>query len=129
MSDEHKHEHFHVSGYGPDGEVHGVRERVDGSLESGCLRPMREGVPSNGATLVAVATNEGSDKRNVYCMRELATTHAGPARVATKKWREHYDDIFGTHTTPFGAATPSRFRKHGGVAEFERDDDTDAELN
>lgn len=78
--------------------VHVLRAR-DEKIETGELRALQEGRPIVGEVVTLEPRKENPrvcDVRNSYAPPSTAaTTHKGPARVATKAYRDGWDEIFG----------------------------------
>jgi hypothetical protein len=87
------------------GGVHILRAREQG-LEAGELRPLQEGRPITGE-IVTLAPRKDQprvfDVKDSYrpptttssSMTSSALPHKGPANVATKAYREGWDEVFG----------------------------------
>jgi hypothetical protein len=74
-----------------ESENHATIRRQDGRVEVGTFHEMREGQPMpDGAELVQIdyrPNSEWHDSKTLY--------KNGPSQVATPKYREGYDRIFG----------------------------------
>ncbi len=72
----------------------------DGTLETGEIRPLREGASLQGVEIVKLKEREGSpvlwDVDVQYDGRAKGTSHPGPARVTSREYRQNYDTIFGS---------------------------------
>lgn len=90
-----------------DGEGAHVLRARDGHLETGEVRALREGAPLHGVELVTLRARQDSpvlfDVEVQYDGRGTES-HAGPARVASRAYRENFDAIFGTRPDDEGGA-------------------------
>lgn len=93
--------------------VHVIRAR-DERLEAGELRALREGRPITGE-IVTLKPRESNpsvcDVTDSYSAPAASTAapsaqlaHKGPAKVATRAYREGWDEIFGAKPKPPGPA-------------------------
>lgn len=87
------------------GGVHVLRAR-DERVEAGELRPVQEGKPLAGE-LVSLLPREGNprvcDVKESFQASALPARSKGPAQVATKAYRDNWDEVFARRP-----ATPSR---------------------
>ncbi len=85
-----------------DGRRLATRIHADGSTSNGIIAPAEDGKPIHGELLrVNDECHEGwHDVDTVY---DASPTLNGPAQVATPRYREGYDRIFGTKQ-PVGEA-------------------------
>jgi len=100
-----------------DGEgIHVLRARED-RIEAGEVRPVKDGAPIHGE-IVQLTPREGApqvcDVQVTYAPKKSPTATLpprgkGPAQVATRGYRDRWDEIFGKATTeePAGAASIS----------------------
>lgn len=83
-----------------DGTQPYIRHRADHSIETGVSRIMEEGKPMYGdeKSLVRL-TPRDPWSYNVEPLQEKSAATSGPAKVATKAYREGWDSIFGGSKT------------------------------
>jgi hypothetical protein len=96
-----------------DGEgIHVLRARED-RIEAGEVRPVKDGAPIHGE-IVQLTPREGApqvcDVQVTYAPKKspaaaLPTRGKGPAQVATRGYRDRWDEIFGKATAE-GEASP-----------------------
>jgi hypothetical protein len=96
-----------------DGEgIHVLRARED-RIEAGEVRPVKDGAPIHGE-IVQLTPREGApqvcDVQVTYAPKTspkaaLPTRGKGPAQVATRSYRDRWDEIFGKATAE-GEASP-----------------------
>lgn len=84
------------------GGVHVLRAREE-RLEAGELRPIEEGKPLRGE-LVALAPRKDNpricDVKDSYAADALPAKGKGPAQVATKAYRDNWDEVFAQRPAP-----------------------------
>jgi hypothetical protein len=79
-----------------DGEGARVLRVKDDSLSVGEVRPVREGEPMNARELVRLRPRDGTPRVcDVETLYE-PPRKSGPPKVATRRFREGWDAIFGT---------------------------------
>lgn len=99
MSDEKKTEtppsYIHVGPQLENGAFSCIREDGDGSLHAGEVAPLEDGqaLSSNQEVVILEATDSPTTLRIASSTGRL--TSDGPAQVASRKYREEYDRIFG----------------------------------
>lgn len=75
---------------------HAAYRRRGEEIETGVVRTMKDGQPiTEGAELVQVKTNKGCDMNCGGWHEAKSVYKNGPAQVATPKYRDGYDRIFG----------------------------------
>ena len=90
-----------------DGEgVHVLRARED-RLETGEVRPLKEGQPLLSGEVVKLVPRAQSRVCDVEVLAKIgkkdgaqATEQGGPAQVATRAYRESWERIFGEPSKP-----------------------------
>jgi len=83
------------------GGVHVLRARKD-QLEAGELRPIEEGKPLAGELLSLAPRKDNPricDVKESYAPNTLPPALKGPAQVATKAYRENWDEVFARPAT------------------------------
>lgn len=82
------------------GGVHVLRARKD-QLEAGELRPVQEGKPLSGELLSLAPRKDNPrilDVKGSYVQNALPSLK-GPAQVATKAYRDNWDEVFSSGAT------------------------------
>jgi hypothetical protein len=93
-----------IHGVTDEGDLRIVRQRAD-RVEFGAVRPLREGVPINGEVvrltprkefplLCDVKTEFQASEPQRDVAEPTSVTHKGPARVASKSYRNNWDLIW-----------------------------------
>ena len=82
------------------GGVHVLRAR-DAKIETGELRALQEGRPITGEVVTLTPRKDNprvcdvTDSYQPPAAAGAATTHKGPANVATTAYRQGWDEVFG----------------------------------
>ena len=90
-----------LHGKTPDGEGAQVLRARPGRIEAGEVRPMREGKPLAAGEVVSLTPRTDApalfDVKVEHVVEPAApkASHAGPAQVATEKYRESWERTFG----------------------------------
>jgi hypothetical protein len=83
-----------------------------GRVEAGEVRPTRDGQPLSGGELVRLRPREGvpvlCDVEVLHEPAEAPDPTGRPARVATDRYRENWDRIFGAGEAPKAKKSPDR---------------------
>ncbi|HEY3819639.1 MAG TPA: hypothetical protein VGL81_20865 [Polyangiaceae bacterium] len=88
----------------PDGAGTQVIRARPGRLETGEVRPMRDGKPLTAGEVVSLSQRADApglfDVKVEHVVEGAAPkgTHAGPAQVATPEYRESWERVFGAGT-------------------------------
>lgn len=79
-----------------DGEGVRVLRARDGKLETGEVRALKEGVPVSGEVVTLTQRKEHPAlwDVDVHCRTKPTRSHAGPARVSSRAYRDNWDVIF-----------------------------------
>ena len=81
-----------VTGELPDGSTTVLREDAEGNVHAGVIDPIQDGKPITGDL---VEVSDEADDDGWRPMKVLYSASKGPPQVATKKYCEGYDRIFG----------------------------------
>jgi hypothetical protein len=90
-----------IHGKTPDGEGAQVLRARPGRVETGEVRPMREGKPLTAGEVVRLEPRKDAPAlfdvkvEHVVGAPAAKTSHAGPAQVATSEYRESWERTFG----------------------------------
>jgi hypothetical protein len=85
-----------------DGQGTQVLRARPGRIEAGEMRPMKDGRPLTAGEVVTLTKREDApalfDVKVEHVVESAASkaAHAGPAQVATAKYRESWERVFGT---------------------------------
>ena len=85
--------------HGPTSDGNGIRvlRAREGRVEEGELRLVRQGMPIPSGEVVSLAQRHEHPLLwdvKVHFRMEANQGHAGPARVASRAYRENWDDVF-----------------------------------
>jgi hypothetical protein len=107
-SSENPHDLVLIHGRTEDGEgICALRSRP-GRLEPAILRPLKEGAPLHASEVVSLHRRKESpllwDVQTQYGpeaqKKPAASSHAGPPRVTSSAYRQHWGEIFGEEKEP-----------------------------
>ncbi len=89
MENEKGREFMVEAGHDADGNRIGLRVRSDGTTEYQRVVPLVEGKPIHGEIVSLVGDGP------VYEIQGSVSSHKGPARVSSEKYKNGWDRIFG----------------------------------
>ena len=83
-----------------DGGIHVLRHRPDHSIETGVLKPLRDGHPLYGEIVQMTPREDGLG----YDVVPIEIPGQGPAMVNNKAYRDGWDTVFNKTKTVVGEA-------------------------
>ncbi len=83
-----------------DGQGYRVIRQRGGEIEVGAVRPLEEGKPIHGEIVRLKAREDSPVLFDVDVQHGITAPRAGPAQVATEKYRQGWDSIFARNPSP-----------------------------